>query len=335
MILDARVLQDEFIPKEVKHRDQETQILADNLKPLKNGYDAENTLFYGPSGVGKTCISKYVVEQLREQILDIEYQYINCWQDYNRFKVLYRLLENLNQTIDIHRQSTPKDEMIERLKNYQKMPYIVILDEADQLEDKKVLYDLYTIPNITLIIISNVLEPFFADMDERIRSRFRSITQVKFNPYSVKELTSILKDRAEWGLKPGSIKNKQLKQIAKASNGDARIGIGILRAAARKAEKQRKEKITDQIIQKSIPTGKQETKQKNIDNLNDHQKTLYKIIKKEKTIKPGTLYKKYRKKIQEPRSNRTLRKYLEKMEHYNLIKSEGKNKARKYKIKQK
>ena len=100
-------------------------------------------------------------------------------------------------------------------------------------------------------------------------------------------------------------------------------------------EKQRKEKITNQIIQKSIPTGKKETKQKNIENLNNHQKTLYKIIKKEKTIKPGTLYKKYRKKIQEPRSNRTLRKYLEKMEHYNLITSQGKNKARKYSLKEK
>ena len=110
MITNARVLQQEFIPGEVKHRDAEVSHLSDTLRPLSTGDGRPTPSFLcGPSGAGKTCIARYTVNQLRENVVELNHQYVNCWENYSRFKTLYRILDGINQTIDIHRQSTPRD----------------------------------------------------------------------------------------------------------------------------------------------------------------------------------------------------------------------------------
>jgi len=53
-ITDARVLQPEFIPREVQHRDAEVNYLSSVLAPITDGRRADPALLYGPSGVGKT-----------------------------------------------------------------------------------------------------------------------------------------------------------------------------------------------------------------------------------------------------------------------------------------
>ena len=95
MITDARVLQPEFVPQDVVHRDGEINHLTSTLKPIMDGEGAEPSFLYGPSGTGKTCIARYALERLRETIIDVETQYVNCWDDHSRYTVLYRLLVSL------------------------------------------------------------------------------------------------------------------------------------------------------------------------------------------------------------------------------------------------
>jgi Cdc6-like AAA superfamily ATPase len=124
MITDARVLQEEFIPKEVQHRDAEVNHLSSILEPLTEKEPVEPVLLYGPSGVGKTCIGQFTAERLREAVVDLNYQYVNCWEDHTRFQTLYRILDGLNRTHDVHRQSTPRDLLLERLRDYDGPPYV-------------------------------------------------------------------------------------------------------------------------------------------------------------------------------------------------------------------
>jgi len=44
--------------------------------------------------------------------------YVNCWRNYTRFRTLYQILDDLGATIDIHRQSTPHDELVDRLQQH-------------------------------------------------------------------------------------------------------------------------------------------------------------------------------------------------------------------------
>jgi orc1/cdc6 family replication initiation protein len=330
MIRDARVLQADFVPQEVVHRDSEANQLSNALEPITRDEPAETAFLFGPSGTGKTCLAQFTVERLRREVIDVNYQYVNCWQNYTRFRAIYRILEGIGQTLDVHRQSTPKDELLERLRNYDGPSYLVILDEVDQLENMDVLYDLYTMSNISMILIANREEELFARLDDRLSSRLTSSTRIRFERYGLEELVGILDARAERGLEPDAIDRPQLERIANAAAGDARVAIGILRNAAREAERNGVERISSAVIDEAIPEARDEVRQKNVETLTPHQRTLYEILVEHGEMKPGTLYERYCDRINDPKTKRTMRNHLSKMCHYNLVVSEGENRGRTY-----
>lgn len=330
MIRDARVLNTKVVPRDIVHRTHEVNALSSALEPFTDGELGENTFLYGPSGSGKTCIAQYVVEQLRENVLDLNHQYVNCWEDYSRFKTLYRVLEGIDRTLDIHRQSTPKDELLQRLREYDGAPYIVILDEVDQLEDKSVLYELYRTPGLSLVLIANEEASLFDPLEERLTSRLRTIARISFDRYTVDELVSILDDRVRWGLRKDAVTTDQLETIANAAAGDARVGIETLRVAARRADQQGLETISDTVIDDSVSEAKAEIRQRNVEMLTDHQQVLYEIITERGEVAPSDLYEAYRTRVDDPKSDRMVRNYLRKLERYNLIKATGQNRGRTY-----
>jgi Cdc6-like AAA superfamily ATPase len=181
MIRDARVFRPEFVPNDIVHRDAELNHLANVLEPITYEESAGPVLLTGPSGAGKTCLARYVTDQLQQETLDVTVQYVNCWQSYSQFRAVYNILEGLGRTLNIHRQSTPHDELIERLREYDGPHCVVILDEGDQLEDKRILYDLYALPQFSPMLIANREEDLFAELDERILSRYRGCERVQFS----------------------------------------------------------------------------------------------------------------------------------------------------------
>jgi len=330
MITNARVLRPEFVPRDIVHRDAEVSHLSSALHPLTNGNPAETALLCGPSGAGKTCTARFTLQRLRENTLNVASQYVNCWEDSTRFKLLYRLLEGLDRSLDIHRQSTPKDELLERLRDHESPPYVVILDEVDQLENTDVLYDLYRTPDLTMVLIANGEEELFARLDERLVSRLQTATRVHFEKYGLDELVSILEDRNHWGLREGVVTTDQLTTIADAAAGDARVAIGILRTAANRADQHNKESISNQSIREAVPEAKAEIKQKHTEKLTPDQRTLYDIIVNRGDIASGELYERYTDRVSDPKTKRMVRNYLQKLRHYNLIIAEGENRGRTY-----
>jgi len=69
-------------------------------------------------------------------VLDVEATYVNCWRNYTRFRTLYQILDDLGATIDIHRQSTPHDELVDRLQQHDGPRTVVILDEEPMSADE-------------------------------------------------------------------------------------------------------------------------------------------------------------------------------------------------------
>lgn len=330
MISDARVLRSEFVPRDVEHRDAEVNTLSRVLDPLTHGEPADPAILLGSSGAGKTCIAQFTLQQLRQAVLDIEYQYINCWQNYSGYRVLYRILEGLGKTVDIHRQSTPKDELLERLRQYDGSPCVVILDEADQLEDKRILYHLHTLSQFPIILIANEETEIFARTDDRVRSRFVGAERIRFDRYTVAELVGIMEARVRWRLEPDVIETETLRHIADAAAGDARAALSILRSAARRADRKGAERIDTATVDAAIPTAREEVRQKNVDTLTPHQRALYDCITEAGELEPATLYDEYRERVDEPKSDRTVRNYLQKLARYDLIEIEGTSRDRRY-----
>ena len=332
MIRDARVLRAGFVPGEIEHRDAEVNHISSVLRPITNAEPSDTAIVTGPSGSGKTCISKFVTERLREEVLDLEMTYVNCWRNYTRFRTLYQILDDLGETIDIHRQSTPHDVLIDRIQQYDGPRTVVILDEADQLEAPDVIYDLHSLDQFAVICIANKEEELLARVDERLVSRIRASEHVQMDRYHDEQLYDILAARAKWGLESEIITDGQLKRIADAAAGDARLAIGILRAAAGRADRDHRDCITDEILLDAASAARAQIKQKNIDSLIPHQRVVFEIVREHGPCGPSKIFDHYTERVDEPRTKRTVRKYLSKMTQYNLLDAQGKSRDREYTV---
>jgi len=332
MIRDARVLRAGFVPSEVEHRDAEVNHLSSVLEPITNGEPADTAIVTGPSGVGKTCVSQFVTERLREEVLDVEATYVNCWRNYTRFRSLYQILDDIGATIDIHRQSTPHDELIERLQQHDGPRTVIILDEVDQLEDPSVIYDLHSLPQFAIICIANKEEELFGRVDDRLVSRLRASEHVQMDKYRNEQLYDILRARAKWGLEEDVITDDQLYQIADAAAGDARLAIGILRTAASTADRKNQDRITDDILRDAAEDARAQIRQKSLDSLTPHQRAVYNIVREHGPLGPSEIHDRYTEDVDDPRTKRTVRTYLSKMKQYNLLKAEGTSRDREYSL---
>lgn len=332
MIRDARVLRAGFVPKEVEHRSGEVDHLSSVLQPMTDGEPADTALVTGPSGAGKTCITQFVTERLREEVLDVEATYVNCWRNYTEFRTLYQILDDIGKTVDIHRQSTPRDELIDRLQQYDGPGVVVILDEADQLEDAGVIYDLHSLPQFAVICITNNKEDLFGPIDNRLVSRLRASEHVRMDQYRDEQLVDILSARVQWGLEEDVITGEQLYSIADAAAGDARLAIGILRTAAKTADRENYDRITDTLLTEAGRDARSQLRQKSLDSLTPHQRTVYDIIVDQGPLGPGEIYEEYVETVEEPRTKRTVRTYLSKMTQYNLLRAAGTSRDREYRI---
>lgn len=328
MIQDLRYLEAEFVPNEVIHRDNEVNHLSGVLQPLTEGEPAETTMITGPTGSGKTCISRYVVKKLHKENPDITSVYVNCWQHYNRYKALFKVLDGLERTYDIHRQSTPRDVILERLREHDESNAVVIFDEVDQLEDENILYELNRLPQYTLVLIVNRVDELLAVVDDRLSSRLRGSERIHFNQYTDDELIDILSNRAKHAFDPGVVGKRELSIIAEKAGGDARYAITTLRLAARRAERMGESRITRETARDAVPEARRELRQKDIESLTPHQQIVYEIIEEGDEVSPGDLYREYRRRVKNPKSERTLRNYVAKMEQYNLVETHGSTRDR-------
>ena len=331
MIVDDRVFEEDFVPAEVVHRHEEARTLSSALEPLLSGQRPDPTFCFGPTGVGKTCLARYTVGELRAERPDVRFAYVNCWQDYTRFRVLHGVLEGIDRAFDVHR-STPKDELFTRLSEADHSPIVVVLDEVDQLEETAALYDLHQLRHVSLVLIANEETTLFAALDDRVQSRLRAGTRIHFDRYGIAALVDILGERARQGLEPGVVDEPQLRQIADAAAGDARVAIAMLRSAARHAERRGDERITDETLEAAIPEARTTVRQQTLEGLHEHQRVLYDLIAAAGEIEPGELYAAYEDEVEDPRTTRTLRNYLSKMVHYDLVEAVGAKRGRTYRL---
>lgn len=328
MIQNARVLRDDFLPQEVVHRHDEMNRISAALEPVVRGERPENVVLAGPSGAGKTCIARYALAELEREVFDVATHYVDCWQHSTHYRVLYKLLDGVETTYDIHR-STPRDELLHRLEALDD-PYLVILDEADQLTDLDLVRELYGIPDLSLILIANRTENVLGTLDERLQSRLRASAHLHFDAYTDDELVAILADRVAWGLAPDAITTSQLEIIADAAAGNARDAIGILRSAARLADHDDAEEISDEHVETAIPEARKQRRHKSLQKLTDHQRCLYDILTAEGALAPKALYAQYQSEMANPRTKRQFRTYLAKLEQYGLVSATGNGPSRTY-----
>lgn len=333
------ILMPDYLPTDILHREREIKEIVSSVSVLISGRKGENLFLIGPPGTGKTCCSKYILNELEQHTQRILPIYINCWEYSSRFVILGLIARELEMIVP--RRGISVDEVIEKIiEGFQKSLYkgiVIVLDEVDRLfisktGDKEVLYDLSRAKenfgiNAAVIAISNNNE-ILAKLDDRIRSSM-SPRKLEFKSYDSIALKNILNQRAKTAFHSNVLEEEVIPLCAAIGlnhKGDARISINALWKAAKDAEKNGQEKVTVENVQNiktSLKTEEEIKKElgKKIDYslLNNNEKKVLKIIEKYKQIKTNELYKKL--KITE-NEKRNIRNILEKFEKLNIIKIE-------------
>lgn len=327
IIKDVLPLSCDCAPNRIFCRDDQLNGMRNNIKPLLKGMAGRNMFIFGPPGSGKTCLSKYLLSEFPAQAAGVKALYVNCWENTSRFKIMHKLLEDLGMALSLHRKGMPTDEAFDALKKkLEGKRTLVVLDEVDQLEDGKVLYDFMLIPGLCLIMIAND-EDVFSRLDPRIMSRLATMDRIEFTQYTDGEVAGILKDRAEWSLIPGVIKRVQLEKIASAAVGDARVAINMLRTIAEAAENDDLSQISDYYVDKVMQKSIQGLREKSTQGLNHYQQIVLTVLKKNKSMDGTSLFNAVceaaNERKLEPIVDRTFRNYMDKLVSSNFVRITG------------
>lgn len=330
ILTNALVFHEEWVPGDFRYRSGELEAMSAALRPIVHGEEPLNLFCWGPSGAGKTASTTYLLQNLQQESLDVTTLSISCWSTRTRHSVLYNLLTELDAAGSLHPTASSSTELLDRVERVLPSPAVLVLDEADQLEELDVLYDLYHLDGLALVMLSNTDDALFARMDDRLRSRLQHATRVEFDRYSTSQLEGILAQRVDAGMRVDAVTDTHLRRVADAAVGNARNAIRILAAAARTAESRGRDQLSGEIITNAVPEARNSLQQETVDRLDDHQYALYEVIRDAGEIDPGEAYDAYVEAVEEPRTQRTIRNYVQKLAHYDLVEIIGENRGRTY-----
>jgi cell division control protein 6 len=252
---NKQVLQPNYSPDMVLHRDEQINQIASMLAPCLRNEKPSNLFIYGKTGTGKTLSIVYTTNHIKElaiqRSLPIKVIYLNC-----KLKKVadteYRLIAHLAREFGkaIPPTGLPTDEVynifFSALENEGKI-IILILDEIDQLMGKsgnEILYNLTRVNSelkktqLSIIGISNDIV-FTETLDPRVKSSL-SEEELIFPPYNAIQIQEILSQRVKQAFFEGTIEEGVVQKCAAYSareHGDARRAIELLRVAGELAER--------------------------------------------------------------------------------------------------
>lgn len=314
------ILQTNYTPENIPHREKQITQVASIIAPSLRMEKPSNLFVYGLTGTGKTLIVNYVknelVKRASEQRIPLLIPYINCKLRKvadTEYRILAELLNKLGEKVPM--TGLPTDQLYHKfidIVDSKKQIVTVILDEIDRAVKRigdEFLYNFTRINSelskaqISIIGISNDLK-FIDSLDPRVKSSL-SEEEILFPPYNALQLQDILRRRAKEAFKKRIVGEGVIEKCsayAAREHGDARRALDLLRIAGELVERDAKNKITLEYIDKAkerIEADKiliaVETQPKQF------QLTLLAIIKlfkklksKEQPIFTGDIYNLYR-----------------------------------------
>jgi len=258
---DKQILQSNYSPENIPHRDDQIELVASILAPSLLGEKTSNLFIYGKTGSGKTLSMQHVANELSKRASEnkvLRIEYLNCKLKKiadTEYRILAELIKKLGGSVPA--TGLPTDQVylkfLDILEGSDEKLFILILDEIDQVVKKisdEFLYNLTRLNSelnktqIIIVGISNDLR--FLDMiDQRVRSSL-SEEEIVFPPYNAIQLQDILRKRSESAFKENAVSDGVIAKCAAYAareHGDARRALDLLRVAGEIAERNSHSKI--------------------------------------------------------------------------------------------
>jgi len=308
------ILQSGYTPETIPHRDKQISQVASILAPVLRLEKPSNLFIYGLTGTGKTLTIQYIKNQLlskaKEQKIELIMPYINCKLRKvadTEYRILTELIKKLGGKIPS--TGLPTDQvyrtLIEIIDN-KKQVLVIILDEIDQAVKKmgdEFLYNFtrlnteLTKTQIAIIGISNDLK-FLDTLDPRVKSSL-SEEEILFPTYNAIQIQDILRERVLEAFKEKVVTEGVIEKCAALAirdHGDARKALDLLRIAGELVEREGKEKVTLDYVDRAKEKMESDIVLTSVETFTKQfQITLYSIIQLHKKYKNDKISKEEKK----------------------------------------
>lgn len=322
ILIDEQPLTETFIPTRLLHREGQLKEIVRHVEPALHSKDSRNVLVVGNTGTGKTSLIKWILKEHFER----KHAYVNCLNARSEHKILENILVQLGHVIP---ENKPTDYLAQKFAKKVGNNIIVCLDEVDQVKDDRILQTLSTL-QCGLVLITN--RAFFSDViDDRLRSRL-FLAEVEFPSYRTSEVIDILKDRIRYAFAPDSISHRLTELIAVWSNGDARVALQTLRAAAKIADTKKRDEISIEELKEAFKSARKSKRDYVKSKLDEHQRFLLEVIEKRRKISSGELFDLYAKSVPQPLGERAYRNQMEHLVQTGLVKDSGEGRWKRYEL---
>ena len=290
MILESDVFREKRLPRDLVHRDAEMAQVSRALQPALRGERPEDLLISGPSGVGKTTLARLFLDNPRSPT-NLDSAILRVLGE-TTGSVLRDAIDAHPSDVSVHR-GVATDRLAGILREAVDEPYVLVLDEADDLPETGALDELMSIPGVAVIAIAHDADKWLARIDQRYRTQFDGEHHVRLDRYSPTELADILEPRAEQGLDPDGWSRVVLEDVADEVAGRARDAIQTLKWAARLAGERDQGAITSMEIVDGHEEAQREIRAAALESLPYHHQVLYELVRLEGPIESHELHECY------------------------------------------
>lgn len=270
-----RVFSESYCPPEPLERGGEMSDFGTIFSDALHGDPPRNVLVYGKTGVGKTVVTKHVLDRLVSESEpsghDVCYYSVNCGQNSSSYQAALTLLNKIRREHDEtdlnkgYSFSGVMQKLYRRLDDMEAIVYVVI-DEIDHLgDDDQILYELPRARAnehiesswLGVIGISNDYT-YRRNLSQKVKDTLRE-REIEFSPYDANELRTILWDRVERGMKDDVVSQEVVAKCAALGaqdSGSARQSIELLKESGNAAE----EAGRDEILVEDIDIAQERAK---------------------------------------------------------------------------
>ncbi|MCA9486701.1 orc1/cdc6 family replication initiation protein [Candidatus Woesearchaeota archaeon] len=258
---DKAVLQSNYSPEKIQHRDEYLRDIAKILAPSLRSERPSNVFIYGKTGTGKSLCVNHVLNKMKNIALAKDIPLVIVPINCKLKKVAdteYRMLLEILKHFGREKASTglATGELYKELYeclDTEKRAVLLVLDEIDTLIVKagdEILYNLTRInpelknAEVTIVGITNDLT-IMDTVDARVKSSL-SEEEIVFLPYNAVQIQDILHDRSLRAFRSGVLHEEVIPRCAAYTareHGDARRALDLLRFAGEIAEREGAEQV--------------------------------------------------------------------------------------------
>ncbi|AUX10526.1 cell division control protein 6 [Halalkaliarchaeum desulfuricum] len=265
---DKEVLSEGYQPETILEREAEIELYRNAFKDVLFGHPPPNVFIYGKTGVGKTAVTRYILDALQEEVDgrpeadDLTVLWHNCNGE-TPYSTARAFINDLKPAAEdpFPRRGYSLPEALERfydLLDRRGGTFLLVLDEIDHLKESDTL--LYELPRarandhvddaqLGVVGISNNYA-FRESLSPKVKDTLME-REISFAPYSADELRTILEHRASMAFRDDGYDPSAIglcAALAARDTGNARQALDLLLNAGDIAEERGDDAVTDEHV---------------------------------------------------------------------------------------